>query len=113
MIHNKMEYTNVNKAPPVKRFKQLIDHAVYADKQNCYCQRDVLKNASADPNSAFLTRNQKIANAVNNNYKGGRLQFGNTYLGSFNSGFSGFGLNYLGRLEGMPGGGGTPLKNKF
>jgi hypothetical protein len=105
-----MEYTNVNKAPPVKRFKQLIDHAVYADKQNCYCQRDVLKNVSADPNSAFLTRNQKIANAVNNNYKGGSLQFGNTYLGSFNGGF---GLNYLGRLEGMPGGGGTPLKNKF
>ena len=105
-----MEYINVNKAPPVKRFKQLIDNAVYVDKKYCYCQRDVLKTASSDPNSAFYTRNQKIANAVNNNYKGGRLQFGNTYLGSFNGDL---GLNYLGRLQGMPGGSGTSFKNKF
>ena len=31
-----MEYINHNKAPPVKRFKQLIDNAVYADKQFCF-----------------------------------------------------------------------------
>ena len=105
-----MDYTNVNKAPPIKRFTQLIDQAVYANNNTfCYCQRNVFKNASAEPNSAFFTRSQKIANTLNSVYKGGRIQYGNTYLGTFN----GFGLNYLGRLEGMPGGSGAPFKNKF
>jgi len=104
-----MEYINVNKAPPVKRFKQVIDNAVYVDKKICYCKPEIFKNASADPNSAFYTRNQKVSNIVKNGFKGGRIQFGNTYLGTFN----GLGLNYLGRLEGMPGGSGTPFKNKF
>ena len=103
-----MEYINVNKAPPVKRFKQLIDHAVYADNQNCYCKPEVFKKTSCEPNSSYNSRNLRVANIVNN-FKSGRIQFGNTYLGTFN----GFGLNYLGRLEGMPGGSGTPIKNKF
>jgi hypothetical protein len=103
-----MEYNNVNKAPPVKRFKQLIDHAVYGDKQFCYCQPEIFKKTSANPNSSYNARNLRISQTINS-FKGGRVQFGNTYLGTFN----GFGLNYLGRLEGMPGGSGTPIKNKF
>jgi hypothetical protein len=103
-----MEYINSNKAPPVKRFKQLIDHAVYGDKQFCYCQPEIFKNSSANPNSSYNARNLRISQTINS-FKGGRVQFGNTYLGTFN----GFGLNYLGRLEGMPGGSGTPIKNKF
>ena len=103
-----MEYMNVNKAPPVKRFKQLIDNAVYADKQFCYCQPEIFKKASANPNSSYNSRNLRVASVVNS-FKGGRIQFGNTYLGNFN----GLGLNYLGRLEGMPGGIGTPIKNRF
>jgi hypothetical protein len=103
-----MEYTNVNKAPPVKRFKQLIDNAVYADNQYCYCQPEIFKKASANPNSSYNSRNLRISQTINT-FKGGRLQFGNTYLGNSN----GFGLNYLGRLEGMPGGSGTPIKNRF
>lgn len=106
-----MEYmnNNNNKAPPVKRYKQLINSAVFVNGKVCHCRPEVFKNASTNPNSAFYSRNQKVANAVNSIYKGGRIQFGNTYLGTFN----GFGLNYLGRLEGMPGGSGMPLKNKF
>jgi hypothetical protein len=103
-----MEYTNVNKAPPVKRFKQLIDNAVYADNQYCYCQPEIFKKASANPNSSYNSRNLRISQTINT-FKGGRLQFGNTYLGNSN----GFGLNYLGRLEGMSGGSGTPIKNRF
>jgi hypothetical protein len=103
-----MDYINVNKAPPIKRFKQLIDHAVYADKQNCYCKHDVLKKTSCLPNSTYNSRNLRVANTIQT-FKGGRIQFGNDYLGTIN----GFGLNYLGRLEGMPGGSGTPIKNKF
>jgi len=103
-----MDYINVNKAPPVKRFKQLIDNAVYGDKQLCHCQTEIFKNTSANPNSSYNSRNLRISQTVNS-FKGGRVQFGNTYLGNF----TGFGLNYLGRLEGMPGGSGTPIKNKF
>ena len=103
-----MDYINVNKAPPVKRFKQLIDHAVYADSQNCYCKPEVFKKMSCLPNSTYNSRNLRVASRINS-FKGGRIQFGNNYLGTTN----GFGLNYLGRLEGMPGGSGTPIKNKF
>ena len=104
-----MEYMNVNKAPPVKRYKQLIENAVFVDGKNCHCKQNVFKKTSCDPNNAFYSRNQKVANTVKSSYKGGRIQFGNTYLGTFN----GFGLNYLGRLEGMSGGSGAPFKNKF
>ena len=103
-----MEYTNVNKAPPVKRFKQLIDNAVYADNQYCYCKPEIFKKASANPNSSYNSRNLRISQTINT-FKGGRLQFGNTYLGTFN----GLELNYLGRLQGMLGGSGGPIKNKF
>jgi len=103
-----MEYINVNKAPPVKRYKQVIDNAIYGDKRICYCQPEIFKNASANPNSSYNSRNLRISNIVQN-FKGGQIQFGNYYLGTNN----GSALNYLGRLEGMPGGGGTPIKNKF
>ena len=38
---------------------------------------------------------------------GGQIQFGNFYL------VKPLQLNYLGRMEGQPGGGGAPPKNKF
>jgi len=104
-----MEYINANKAPPVKRFKKLIDHAVYVDNQDCYCKPEVFKKTSCNPNSANTSLNLRISNIITNAPLNGRIQFGNNYLGTFN----GFGLNYLGRSEGMPGGSGTPLKNKF
>ena len=37
----------------------------------------------------------------------GKLQFGNFYLGQP------LNINYLGRMEGMPGGGGKPPTNQF
>ena len=101
-------YTNPNKAYPVKKYKQVIENAIYGDKQICYCQPEIFKNTSANPNGSYNSRNIRISNIVRN-YKGGQLQFGNTYLGTT----TGVELNYLGRLEGMPGGSGTPIKNKF
>jgi glycosyltransferase involved in cell wall biosynthesis len=35
------------------RFKQLIDHAVYGDKQFCYCQPEIFKNSSASRSSVL------------------------------------------------------------
>ena len=38
---------------------------------------------------------------------GGKIQYGNFYLGQP------LNINYLGRMEGMPGGSGMPPKNRF
>jgi hypothetical protein len=69
----------------------------------------ILKKPSCNPNGANYSRNLRISNILQNTTLNGRIQYGNTYLGTFD----GFRLNYLGRTEGMPGGSGGPLKNKF
>ena len=42
-----------------------------------------------------------------NSTKGGKMQYGNFYLGEQLK------INYLGRIQGMPGGSGSPPVNKF
>lgn len=68
----------------------------------------VLKKASCQPYNANVTQGLRIAHDVNT-YRGGKIQFGNYYLLPSQRP----GLNYLGRSEGMPGGSGAPIKNKF
>jgi len=98
----------INKYPPKKIFKQLIDYAPFLDYDKCDCKPEILKKQSCQPYSSYNSRNLRIASTINT-YSGGRIQFGNTYLGTFR----GFEYNYLGRSEGMPGGSGAPIKNKF
>ena len=79
-----------------------------------YVRRDnnippIFKKSSCNPNSANCSRNLRISKIITNTGSKGRIQYGNTYLLAF----AGFGLNYLGRSEGMPGGSGTAFKNKF
>jgi hypothetical protein len=101
-------FTYVNRYPPKKAFKNLIDYAPYLDYDKCDCKPVIFKKESAQPYSTYNARNLRVSRAVNT-YQGGRIQFGNTYLPNFN----GFRLNYLGRTEGMPGGSGKPIKNKY
>ena len=54
--------------------------------------------------STRVSNNIRVAQIVNYS-KGGRSEFGNFYLGQQ------LNLNYLGRMEGMPGGSGTPPTN--
>lgn len=49
---------------------------------------------------------RRISQIINNS-KGGTSQYGNFYLGQP------LNINYLGRLEGMPGGSGMPPLNRF
>ena len=100
--------TFINRYPPIKVFKRLIDYAPFLDYEKCDCKPQIFKKESAQPYSNYNSRNLRVA-STSNTYKGGRIQFGDTYLASFN----GFGINYLGRSEGMPGGSGAPIKNKF
>ena len=53
-----------------------------------------------------VSNNRRISQTIISN-RGGRIQFGNYYLGQPVV------ANYLGRYEGQPGGSGAPLRNKF
>jgi hypothetical protein len=74
----------------------------------CFCIPDKYdKNTpGSDSPSAkvsYATRTAQVIQAT----KGGKSQYGNFYLGEP------LNVNYLGRMEGMPGGGGKPPKNSF
>ena len=75
---------------------------------NCYCIPDKYdKNTpGSDSPSAKVSYATRIAQVVNTT-KGGKIQYGNFYLGQP------LNINYLGRIEGMPGGSGMPPVNRF
>lgn len=58
---------------------------------------------SSSTNLSYATRISQIIQTS----KGGKSQYGNFYLGQP------LNMNYLGRIEGMPGGSGAPPSNKF
>ena len=60
----------------------------------------------SDSPSMNISNNQRISQIINFS-KGGTTQYGNYYLGQQTN------VNYLGRIEGMPGGSGSPPLNKF
>ena len=72
----------------------------------CICIPDnyVKYVVGSDSPSTRVSNNVRIAEIVNYS-KGGKSQFGNFYLGQP------LNVNYLGRMEGMPGGSGSPPKN--
>jgi hypothetical protein len=77
---------------------------------NCVCVQDKfdknLSNSGSDSASERVSNSTRLAHLVNNK-RGGKTQYGNFYLGQP------LNVNYLGRMEGMPGGSGTPPKNIF
>jgi len=75
---------------------------------NCYCISDKYdKNTpTLDPSSLKVSTATKISQIIQSS-KGGSTQYGNFYLGQQ------LNVNYLGRVEGMPGGSGAPPANRF
>jgi len=74
----------------------------------CYCIPNKYdKNTpGSDSSSAKVSNATRIAQIIASR-KGGNTQFGNFYLGEP------LYINYLGRMEGMPGGSGMPPINRF
>lgn len=74
----------------------------------CYCIPNKYdKNTpGSDSSSAKVSYATKIAQVIQSK-KGGKTQYGNFYLGQP------LNVNYLGRIEGMPGGSGMPPINRF
>ncbi len=78
------------------------------DINTCYCIPDKYdKNTpGSSSSSAKVSYATRISNVIKNS-KGGKSQYGNFYLGQP------LNVNYLGRIEGMPGGSGMPPINRF
>jgi hypothetical protein len=74
----------------------------------CTCIPDKYdKNTiGSDSPSTRVSNNTRISYIINYS-KGGKIQYSNIYLGQP------ININYLGRIEGMPGGSGSPPVNKF
>lgn len=75
-------------------------------QKNCVCIPDNYDKfvPGSDSPSIKVSNNMRIAQIIKH-YKGGKTQYGNFYLGQP------LNLNYLGRMEGMPGGSGSPPSN--
>lgn len=70
------------------------------------CNRDNIKKFQRTELTGNQSYNQRIANTIRTGV-GSKVEFGNNYLGQpiF--------VNYLGRMEGQPGGSGMPPRNQF
>ncbi len=84
---------------------------LYGDEgriQTCYCIPNKYdKNTpGSDSSSTKTSYATKIAGIIQQT-KGGKSQYGNFYLGQQLK------INYLGKMEGMPGGSGAPPINRF
>jgi hypothetical protein len=84
---------------------------LYGDEgqiKTCYCIPNKYdKNTpGSDSSSAKVSYATKLSGIVQQT-KGGKSQYGNFYLGQP------LNINYLGRIEGMPGGSGSPPVNRF
>jgi hypothetical protein len=73
----------------------------------CSCSSKYIKPyVRANQVLTGISKKSKISQTLGY-IKGGKLNYGNFYLGQPLS------INYLGRTEGMPGGSGSPPTNKF
>jgi len=77
-----------------------------SQQKNCFCIPDRYDKfvTGSDSPSIKISNNMRIAQLVKI-YKGGKTQYGNSYLGQP------LNVNYLGRMEGMSGGSGKPPSN--
>jgi hypothetical protein len=72
----------------------------------CECYKEEQKKFSSQSITPNISNTQRISQILKTSV-GGSTQFGNYYLGEPTV------FNYLGRIEGQPGGSGAPLRNRF
>jgi len=85
-------------------YNALID--AYSKKIVCNCYQEEYKKFTSNSTVNNISNSQRVAQVINSTV-GGSTQFGNYYLGEPVV------FNYLGRVEGQPGGSGAPLRNRF
>jgi len=88
---------------------KLIRYGAVTGK-SCVCNTDddnKVKKDATNYNSWNQSNAQRVANIIKTQGYGGTAQFGTAYLGQTPV------VNYLGRIEGQPGGSGKPYRNTF
>ena len=86
------------------RFNKVYTYTVYKNFDTCNCFQEKANQIKTGWNDASQTENERITQILTNNL-GGKITFGN------------FGIplkvDYLGSIEGQPGGSFRPLRNRF
>ena len=85
-------------------YNTLID--AYSKNVVCNCYQEEYKKFTSNSTVNNISNSQRVAQVINSSV-GGSTQFGNYYLGELVV------FNYLGRVEGQPGGSGAPPRNRF
>lgn len=85
-----------------------LNYNLSQPNQNCLCVGSKYDKfvVGSDSPSTRVSNNVRVSQIINYS-KGGKIQYGNFYLGQP------LNINYLGRVEGMAGGSGSPPKNMF
>jgi len=78
----------------------------YSKQIVCNCYQEEYKKFTSQSPSSNISNSRRISQVINSSV-GGSTHFGNYYLGEPVV------FNYLGRVEGQPGGSGAPLRNRF
>lgn len=89
-----------------KVIKYTDEHNTILGNQNFICIQPTYDKfvAGSDSPSSRVSNNIRVSQIIKYS-RGGKTQYGNFYLGQP------LNLNYLGRMEGMPGGSGKPPSN--
>ena len=110
-MHSQRQFTPGKKSNSTKIINYIAAYnALFPNSQqlNCLCIPDKYNKlvVGSDSPSIRISNSMRLAQIINF-YKGGKTQYGNFYLGQP------LNVNYLGRMEGMPGGSGAPPLNRF
>ena len=87
-----------------QKFRKVYTYAIFKDFNTCNCIQQKANNIKTGWNNPTQTENTRISQILTDNL-GGKITWGNR-------GFSAK-VNYLGRVEGQPGGSLKPPRNQF
>jgi hypothetical protein len=85
-------------------FSKLYSYVIFKNYDTCNCIQQKVHNAKSGWNDPLQTENMRIASTITNNL-GGKITWGNFGIPAK--------VNYLGQVEGQPGGSLRPLRNRF
>ena len=110
-MHSQQSFTPGKKSNSSKMINYIAAYnALFPNSEqlDCACIPDKYSKTTlgSDSPSTKISNNRRIAQVINYS-RGGRIQFGNFYLGQP------LNINSLGRAEGMAGGSGRPPTNRF
>jgi len=99
---------NGNRSRTRKIMQQVQYEYLYGNSKNlnCSCIDNINEKYVTKENASNISNKRRISQLLRTSV-GGSVNFGNYYLGEQPV------INYLGRVPGQPGGGGSPPKNKF